>query len=93
MRGTIVPLWGGVEDGAELYLAPGELPAQIGVQRTRRGELFAIRGHALTDDSRPLVALYDRCRRGRDGTVYVAAELVARWAGDAGADPSGEPHG
>lgn len=94
IRGTVVSLWGGPEDGADLYMPPGELPERLGVHRTRRGELVGVRGHALHG---PLEALplYSQVRTGQvAGTglawltwtagdarhpVYVHAELLQRW--------------
>lgn len=46
-RGQHAQLWGGPEDGATLYVPPGELPALIGAHRTLDGALVPIRGRAL----------------------------------------------
>jgi hypothetical protein len=46
-RARYAQLWGGPEDGARLWMPPGDLPARVGTHRNQRGELVPIRGRAL----------------------------------------------
>lgn len=46
-RGRQVELWGGPEDGALVWMPPGDLPRLVGVHRTQDGALIPIRGRQL----------------------------------------------
>jgi hypothetical protein len=55
MDGRHVQLWGGPEDGATVFMDGADLPARVGVHRTRDGYLIPIRSRAL-NLGLPLVA-------------------------------------
>lgn len=44
-------LWGGPEDGAAVWLPPGDPPARVGVHRTGDGALVPVRGRALLHEA------------------------------------------
>jgi hypothetical protein len=84
-----VELYGGPEDGALLWLPPGELPHKLGVHRITSGDLVPIRGRALVLEL-PALPVYQRAadvkpdrvlRDGHQVPVYVWAVLVSRAAG------------
>jgi hypothetical protein len=93
-RTRYAQLWGGPEDGARLWMPPGDLPARVGAHRTARGELVPIRGHALVMELEHL-PVYERLTAvlahhfpaadpavllEPDAPVYLWAPLVTRWA-------------
>jgi hypothetical protein len=53
MRQRWAQLWGGPEDGASVWMAPGDLPARVGVHRLPDGGLVPIRGRALLLEDSP----------------------------------------
>jgi hypothetical protein len=91
-RARYAQLWGGPEDGARLWMPPGDLPARVGAHRTARGELVPIRGRALVLELDHL-PVYERARAAQvtvlgtvvnledpEAPVYLWAPLVTRWA-------------
>lgn len=59
-RGPMAELWGGPEDGAQVWMPPGELPRLVGVHRTADGALVPIRGRGVLDTETPHVCVYER---------------------------------
>lgn len=85
-RGQHVLLWGGPEDGAQLWVPPGELPQLVGAHRTLDGALVPIRGRALHAELEH-VAVYE----------HLTLELLTAWRSVAGVrgrllDPGGHLH-
>ena len=93
--GRQAQLWGGREDGATVYLPPGELPRQIGVHRTADGQLVPIRArsvlyqelahvavyeHVTVELARPVFGQWSCTPALVDGLLYVPRELATRWA-------------
>jgi len=87
IRGALVELWAGPEDGASVYVPPGELPPRLGIHRTQRGELVSIRGRALVLEL-PHLPVYQRCPHlrpdrvhssGMPAPLYVYGPVADRW--------------
>lgn len=70
-RGRQAQLWGGPEDGASLYVPPGDLPRRIGAHRTADGALVPIRGAALLHENPGHIQVYE----------HVTVELLRAWPG------------
>ncbi len=83
-------LWGGPEDGSEVWMPPGELPAMVGVHRTAWDHtLVVIRGRAVelaAAGALPHVLVYELhtggpvlgLERPPDRPVYLWAQLLIR---------------
>jgi hypothetical protein len=94
-RGRQAELWGGPEDGARVWMPPGELPRLVGVHRTADGALVPIRGRQLNLE-RAHVCVYERAgidvlrawhaacgpwlnQPDQLPPLYVHRDLVTRW--------------
>lgn len=64
LRGRDARLWGGPEDGATVWMPPGDLPARVGVIRDGAGLLVPLRGAGQLATPDPQVAVYEHLTRG-----------------------------
>lgn len=79
LRGADARLWGGPEDGATVWMPPGDLPARVGVLRTGTGLLVPIRGRGQLATAPEAVAVYEHLTRGVLRTWCELMEAGSAW--------------